>query len=554
MKKKNYIIAAILSLSMITAGAFPIDTVSASSSRSLQSSSENNEDDQEINFDHLLGQTYEYDDGTMCYQLIFNGSAGNISASMGTFSSGGSGTGGISFEIVLRNGTSRYENVDTYVAGYGMVESNNSVILLPGEGKVQVSWIDASGQTVVNADFLLVSGSDSGNDEEDGTSVSQNQTDSMAIAVSVKNMSYIGNKIYPLTAGRNSNNELAVSSVGQTGILYAAEHDLDEDGSKEILAVTYEPSSQIPGENTIHLSILKQNEGSWDILTEAEVVGQKYGDTLYDVSFMNDSHLYYEGSVFLRKYNGKYEIFYEYYGEGMFATGQTWFMRGFRFDNDTLSVIPETENIFYEGSPITMLWDGSYSELDDGTYGEMLNNYCSLGFQQPNISFEHMTMDQNTNLYLMLRLILGSDSTKEEVASLVSKGGILDTLWYDIQDYSEALPENIMEFQTQQGAATVREQTAPTSSETDASEYILPESNTRYLDASEVSSLGEENLQRAINEIYARHGRVFTTPENDAYFRSKSWYQPVEGKTDEQIEAEFNEFEKANVDLMNRYR
>ena len=90
--------------------------------------------------------------------------------------------------------------------------------------------------------------------------------------------------------------------------------------------------------------------------------------------------------------------------------------------------------------------------------------------------------------------------------------------------------------------------------ETGSSEYILPESNTRYLDASEVSSLGEEKLQRAINEIYARHGRVFTTPENDTYFRSKSWYQPVEGKTDEQIEAELNDFEKANVDLMNSYR
>src|SRR5699024_4077322 len=101
---------------------------------------------------------YEYDDGTMDYQLTFNGSAGNIFASMGTFSSGGSGTGGISFEIPLSNGISKYENIDIYVSGYGVVESDNSVILIPGQEKVSVDWINADGQKVVNADFILLNG------------------------------------------------------------------------------------------------------------------------------------------------------------------------------------------------------------------------------------------------------------------------------------------------------------------------------------------------------------------------------------------------------------
>ena len=52
----------------------------------------------------------------------------------------------------------------------------------------------------------------------------------------------------------------------------------------------------------------------------------------------------------------------------------------------------------------------------------------------------------------------------------------------------------------------------------------------------------------AINELYARHGRVFATPEIAAYFQSKSWYQPDESKTDAQIVAEFNEYEKANAE------
>ena len=163
-----------------------------------------------------------------------------------------------------------------------------------------------------------------------------------------------------------------------------------------------------------------------------------------------------------------------------------------------------------------------------------------------------MTMNQNQNLYLMLRLILGSDSSKEEVAALVSNGGTLDTLWYDIQDYSETLPEDIMEFQGKQSVSATQEQ--PQAAGAVSSEYILPDSNTRYLNDSEAAALGAEKLQLAINEIYARHGRVFTNADNSAYFSSKSWYQPVQGKTDAQIEAEFNEYEKANLDLMNKYR
>lgn len=551
MKKQWCAAMSIISAAALVAGIFPETAVSEYLCGIQQVSAAAVQEDQMVNFDPLLGQVYEYDDGIMDYQLTFNGSAGSISASMGTFSSGGSGTGGISFEIPLSNGISKYENIDIYVSGYGVVESDNSVNLIPGQEKVSVDWINADGQKVVNADFLLLNGDGGESAETEEVSV-QHQIEPVEIVASVKNLSYMGNRIYPLTAGRGVDNNLGVSSVGQTGILYAAELDMDEDGNKEILTVTYEPSSQIAGENTIHLSILKQSDGDWNVLTETEVLGTKYGDTLYDVSFMKDSSIYYEGSVFLRKYNGIYEIFYEYYGEGMFATGQTWFMRGFRFENNTLSVIPETENIFYEGSPITMLWDGTYDDIDAGTYEGMLNNYCSLGFQRPNISFEHMTMNQNQNLYLMLRLILGSDSSKEEVAALVSNGGTLDTLWYDIQDYSEALPEDIMEFQGQQPAPATQEQ--PQAAGAASSEYILPDSNTRYLSDSEAAALGAEKIQLAINEIYARHGRVFINADNSAYFSSKSWYQPVQGKTDAQIEAEFNEYEKANLDLMNKYR
>lgn len=72
----------------------------------------------------------------------------------------------------------------------------------------------------------------------------------------------------------------------------------------------------------------------------------------------------------------------------------------------------------------------------------------------------------------------------------------------------------------------------------------------RYLDVSEIAGYSQDGIQRMINTIYARHGREFHSQENAEYFAGMDWYDPVPGKTDEEIVQEFNEYEKANVDLL----
>ena len=89
----------------------------------------------------------------------------------------------------------------------------------------------------------------------------------------------------------------------------------------------------------------------------------------------------------------------------------------------------------------------------------------------------------------------------------------------------------------------------PPETPADTQEYILPESNTRYLSYDEISSLDKETLRLARNEIYARHGRIFTSEDLNTYFSSKSWYHgtvPQESFSDDV----FNEFEKANLELI----
>lgn len=88
----------------------------------------------------------------------------------------------------------------------------------------------------------------------------------------------------------------------------------------------------------------------------------------------------------------------------------------------------------------------------------------------------------------------------------------------------------------------------------EASEYILPDVASRYINEEELGTLTKAQIQLAINEIFARHGRCFKMEEYDQYFRSKNWYQPDPLKTDDEIIAEFNEYEIANEALLEKLR
>ena len=61
--------------------------------------------------------------------------------------------------------------------------------------------------------------------------------------------------------------------------------------------------------------------------------------------------------------------------------------------------------------------------------------------------------------------------------------------------------------------------------EPDYSGGYLPESSQRTLSDADVAGMSYDDLQMAINEIYARHGRIFQSESISSYFNSQSWYQ-----------------------------
>lgn len=96
---------------------------------------------------------------------------------------------------------------------------------------------------------------------------------------------------------------------------------------------------------------------------------------------------------------------------------------------------------------------------------------------------------------------------------------------------------------------TETEAKTETEAERTISYYILPESDQRYLDYTDIADISGFDLVLARNEIYARHGRKFDSAEVQEYFNKCTWYN---GTTEPENfdESVLNAYERANVDFI----
>ncbi len=81
-------------------------------------------------------------------------------------------------------------------------------------------------------------------------------------------------------------------------------------------------------------------------------------------------------------------------------------------------------------------------------------------------------------------------------------------------------------------------------------DYILANSGTKLLTSSDISGLSKYDLALARNEIYARHGRKFQTPEYNAYFSGKSWYKINPNYNYSDDNSNLNDTENKNVQFI----
>lgn len=88
-----------------------------------------------------------------------------------------------------------------------------------------------------------------------------------------------------------------------------------------------------------------------------------------------------------------------------------------------------------------------------------------------------------------------------------------------------------------------------------ASGYIIADSNTRTITADDLKGMTANQCRLACNEIYARHGRIFTSKTISDYFGAMPWYTgTVDGSYfDSHLSDYLSDVEMANASTILRY-
>jgi pSer/pThr/pTyr-binding forkhead associated (FHA) protein len=80
--------------------------------------------------------------------------------------------------------------------------------------------------------------------------------------------------------------------------------------------------------------------------------------------------------------------------------------------------------------------------------------------------------------------------------------------------------------------------------------WLLPDSSSRYLSATDLSSLSSADLWRARNEIFARKGYKFSTPRGIAFAQTLGNYYRGVDDVQGRVFNNMNQYERANVTLI----
>ena len=94
------------------------------------------------------------------------------------------------------------------------------------------------------------------------------------------------------------------------------------------------------------------------------------------------------------------------------------------------------------------------------------------------------------------------------------------------------------------------EEVVETTKEPENNDFMFENSNGTYLSKSELESLSEYELEIALNEIYARRGRMFNDEGLSEYFKSQKWYNPIYSPDEFNYSVTLNEYEEANIKLI----
>lgn len=83
----------------------------------------------------------------------------------------------------------------------------------------------------------------------------------------------------------------------------------------------------------------------------------------------------------------------------------------------------------------------------------------------------------------------------------------------------------------------------------DHGSYVIAGSDTKKLKNKDLKNLSARELTYARNEIFARHGYVFNSPELNKFFKKKNWYTP-----DDSYDGKLSDVENKNIEFIKNYQ
>lgn len=190
----------------------------------------------------------------------------------------------------------------------------------------------------------------------------------------------------------------------------------------------------------------------------------------------------------------------------------------------------------------------------ESTYREEPGSYSEPAYKN-GFGYQESYVSRPRQNNIVLYVIIG-------VLATVLVGLIAWLVFSHHQDNTEGPNTSAyVETQTQSPAETAPETATPTPTAepektvapaVKTGGYLLPESSSRRMTDADLSQLTHEELCFARNEIYARHGRIFDTPQVADYFESKSWYSGTipANRFNESV---LTDIERANVDIIFAY-
>ncbi|MBQ3470799.1 MAG: YARHG domain-containing protein [Clostridia bacterium] len=81
--------------------------------------------------------------------------------------------------------------------------------------------------------------------------------------------------------------------------------------------------------------------------------------------------------------------------------------------------------------------------------------------------------------------------------------------------------------------------------------FVFP-SDSVYISEADLNGRSQDEVRLIMNEMYARHGYIFSSSSYQDYFSSKSWYVPV-STSQAEAERKFNSIELANKNVISNY-